>query len=298
MTWPHVQLNSWEDLTQQAKRTTSVNDIIMFRGQTRADWPLSPSIARAAKTFKIGGGNVIAMEQAMISQFRQVAHLYFPAPALPVDASSIVWLMLMQHYGAPTRLLDWTLSPYVAAYFACIDDWDDDGVVWWFHDHQLEGQMREQHGDSEWGPMLSDPHAPKRIHAVRDIAATERMVAQRGAFTICTQVMADHSEAIEEAFQPSTPNPDLGALRRFCRWVIPAVQKRSILEQLRAANITAATLFPGRDGLGLALKELLMMRMADVHEVIEMLRGREWGGALTNIGKALRESPDEGKGPA
>lgn len=49
--------------------------------------------------------------------------------------------------------------------------------------------------------------------------------------------------------------------------MIPGEHKRSILEQLRVANITAASLFPGADGLGLGLKELLTMRMAKIEEL-------------------------------
>jgi hypothetical protein len=38
--------------------------------------------------------------------------------------------MLMQHYKAPTRLLDWSYSPYLAAYFACSSNPNIDGAIW------------------------------------------------------------------------------------------------------------------------------------------------------------------------
>ena len=40
------------------------------------------------------------------------------------------WLFLAQHYGVPTRLLDWSENPLVAAYFAVLDDPNDDGCIW------------------------------------------------------------------------------------------------------------------------------------------------------------------------
>lgn len=273
MTWPDTTIDNWRKLTEQAERVMSVAEFALFRGQSRTDWDLRPSITREAEKFKLSAEHVIEIEQVMMTQFQQVAHLYFPATALPQNEGSITWLVLMQHYRAPTRLLDWTLSPYVATYFACIDNWEDDGAVWWFFDGPHERRMRDRYGDTKWGPMLTDPRAPERIHIIRERAATERMLAQRAAFTICTQVMADHASAIEGAGEiPAQKGVQLGGLGR---WIIPAKIKRGILENLRAANITAASLFPGADGLGLALKEMLMMRMDHVRAFSDFITMHE-----------------------
>lgn len=40
------------------------------------------------------------------------------------------FLFLAQHYGLPTRLLDWTYNPLIALYFACCSNFDKDGIVY------------------------------------------------------------------------------------------------------------------------------------------------------------------------
>jgi len=50
-----------------------------------------------------------------------MASQYIPENLIPDDEDLVGWWQLMQHYRAPTRLLDWTRSPYVATYFAVIE---------------------------------------------------------------------------------------------------------------------------------------------------------------------------------
>lgn len=261
--WGEKRLNGWRDFIEAVEPLSRNEGATLFRGQTRDDenWSLKPSLVRAAESFGLPAADVIQVERAMLLQFQQVAHLYFPASALPLTDSATHWLMLMQHHRAPTRLLDWTESPYVAAYFACIDHWDHDGVVWWFHERFLEMRTKDRYGEGGASPKLDDPNPPPRIHALHGRASTERMLAQRGAFTICDHPLVDHADVIPGRQGDRLYNSGV------CRFVIPGKHKRSILEQLRVANITAASLFPGADGLGLGLKELLTMRMAKIEEL-------------------------------
>jgi hypothetical protein len=57
--------------------------------------------------------------------------------------NDLVALMVLRHYGAPTRLLDWSLSPYVAAYFA-VSEGDRNGELWAFNEPQYELNGKEQ----------------------------------------------------------------------------------------------------------------------------------------------------------
>src|SRR5216684_3693164 len=73
------------------------------------------------------------------------AHLFLAH--VPDDADSFHWLALMQHHGAPTRLLDFTWSPYVAAFFALERATSDAAIwainlplLWTIHDrHKISG---------------------------------------------------------------------------------------------------------------------------------------------------------------
>lgn len=87
----------------------------IYRGQADATWPLKSSLERV-----IGAGwsaeNAQKFEDYALQQFRSKFHLYDHENSHP--ASKLAWLSVMQHYGVPTRLLDFTESPYIALYFA------------------------------------------------------------------------------------------------------------------------------------------------------------------------------------
>lgn len=86
-----------------------------FRGQRNAEWDLLPSIKR---------GYSKQQERYLTNLFYTAAQSRYPA--CPQNNDYGAWLALMQHYGLPTRLLDWTHSLLVAAYFATKYSFDMD----------------------------------------------------------------------------------------------------------------------------------------------------------------------------
>ncbi len=87
----------------------------IFRGQANADWGLQSSLERVVGEAwsKV---NAKKFEDYSLRQFKSKFHLYDRENVLP--DSKLAWLSIMQHYGVPTRLVDFTESPYVAMYFA------------------------------------------------------------------------------------------------------------------------------------------------------------------------------------
>ena len=93
-------------------------DIWVFKGLRSCEWELETTLERAFKQFNIyKSDDKTRVEARMIREFKRRLHQY-TADVPCDDAATDEWLALMQHYGAPTRLLDFTYSPYVAAYFA------------------------------------------------------------------------------------------------------------------------------------------------------------------------------------
>lgn len=87
-----------------------------FRGQADAGWSVHSSLSRHLTSFNVSAPIWPKQEARIIRVFKRKAHLYLNH--VPGDEDDFQWLSLIQHYGGPTRLLDFTWSPYVAAYFA------------------------------------------------------------------------------------------------------------------------------------------------------------------------------------
>ena len=67
---------------------------------------------------------------SILENFIQDASAYI----LQYDTNNYIrWLELAQHYGVPTRLLDWTENALIALYFACESNKNCDAVVWMLH---------------------------------------------------------------------------------------------------------------------------------------------------------------------
>jgi hypothetical protein len=99
-----------------------------FRGQSKAVGELVPRIFRQAYRGAIAEWRP-AIELETIDRFMRDAPNFTERP-LPAVDDHLSWLCLMQHHGAPTRLLDWSERALVALYFATSTDFADDGELW------------------------------------------------------------------------------------------------------------------------------------------------------------------------
>jgi hypothetical protein len=205
-----------------------------FRGRPDAADELSTSLARL-------GGDIAAIERPLLRHFRK----YAARDAVPVD-STWNWLALAQHHGLPTRLLDWTYSPYVALHFATARQ-EGDGAVWmvdYVRAHErAPARLREQLEREEANVFTTEMLAAV-AEDFDDLAALgdfvvffeppsfdERIVNQYALFSL-----------------GSRPGVSLdGDLLR--KLVIPEELKWEVRDKLDQANVTERVLFPGLDGL-------------------------------------------------
>src|SRR5438552_14157364 len=98
-----------------------------FRGQSELNWPLETSFERAARAGHVHAEIRRNLEWWILRQFKRRAHIVVPSP--PSADATLEWLALIQHYGGPTRLLDFTQSFYAAAFFA-IEFATRDAAMW------------------------------------------------------------------------------------------------------------------------------------------------------------------------
>ena len=231
----------------------------VFRGQSDADWLLQPALYRYFRENNIiMEGRVLELEVSALNEFKTQAHLHLTSNEYIKTTDTVSWFSLMQHHGSPTRLLDWTGSIWVALYFAVNSNFKKDGAVWLVHANSVDIKMKELYGNVLFPPtedliqnQYLKPDAPKVLRFVHRNSKSTRMVAQQGIFSVCRNILGDHGEILSELFHEES-------LQEFYRKIIiPSHQKKSFLRKLRGMNVTANSLFPGLDGLGKSIQELL-----------------------------------------
>ena len=104
--WPCVQVVDWLELVLAAQTFSG-----LARGQSKASWPLRPSLPRLAREASALPTHVEAIssliESVSTTDFRAEAPVHLlPQLVPPRDASEVHWWAVMQHHGAPSRLLN------------------------------------------------------------------------------------------------------------------------------------------------------------------------------------------------
>lgn len=207
----------------------------MYRGHACSDWEARPSIERA-------GAKGIA-NYPTLRTFTQFARPF--VSILP--QTDLEWLVLAQHQGIPTPLLDWTLNPLVALYFACLEPADRDGSVLSLHfnsmyrlEHTLYVNPFEAGNEFEGFALLSG----KGLNA--------RSTAQNSVMTL--------HRASKDA--PRGPTSYLEVVHELIR--VPASMKASYRRGLLALGLDAAVLFADLQTSVAAFKELLAEASTDM----------------------------------
>lgn len=118
-----------------------------YRGHGDKSWELVPKVQRG---FSGEDEALFRKERGYTNDFQARAKLFYRA-APPLDDFSS-WLTLMQHYGLPTRLLDWSRSPLIALFFAISDPdtKDKDACIWVLNPGRLNASQKIEH-DSQVG---------------------------------------------------------------------------------------------------------------------------------------------------
>ena len=241
--WAELQEHLFADSWQPELRRFRSD--FAYRGRNNAAEDLRTSLLRL-------GGNPGSVEGHLLRNFRK----YAQREDVPFD-SVWNWLALAQHHGLPTRLLDWTYSPYVALHFATagLELFDRDGVVWMVDyvrsqegaPARLSEVLREQRMNVFTAELLEEAVGGlEELERLEDDtyvlfleppSLSERIVNQYALFALMSEATARLDEWLES-------RPQLAR-----RLVIPAELKWEVRDKLDQANVTERVLFPGLDGL-------------------------------------------------
>jgi len=279
-TFKRVRIKSGADLLAYARKLPQQHDPNwwLFRG-TPCDFPLQTSLERLLVDAGIGLDEAPGIERKLLKEFKRRAHFY--ADNLPTTGDVLGWLALMQHHGAPTRLLDWSYSFFVAAFFALSDAVSNPpkkrrpAVVWALYRNafKLEEQSPAARiiydaaaGVSSWQTDMGRGDAdniydginayllhvmenPERcIWAVNAFRLNQRLSVQQGLF-LCP---GDLTVSFEDNLIKAGPSPE----NLVCFELSTEPDARAdMLSTLHRMNINSGSLFPGLDGFARSLRQ-------------------------------------------
>jgi hypothetical protein len=198
----------------------------MFRGQGNIAWPLLPSIARFASSLD-GYDCISDLEEHLLERFRQFGVPFQDFRKLPI----IEQLVHAQHYGLPTRLLDWSTNPLKALFFAIEESSLD----------QVDGAVYITHPNF-WVEGTTHILEVKAFLACFPEVLHERIAAQDACLIVFPLSKADMS--VPELSSSSFPD----ALDFLHQIVIPASAKRDLRKQLSVLGISHRSVYPGLEG--------------------------------------------------
>jgi FRG domain len=238
-----LKVSSWEEFNAW----NASRDGWAFRGEHDASWPLISSLARRLAQMKVPRALWREREERALRVFRRKAHVYLPDRSVLED--SLRCLAMMQHHGAPTRLLDFTKSPYVAAFFA-LESALSDSAVYALNTPVLASMAPAQ--DRDLTRDAIDPRLPGNFERYFT-AGTQPLVWFGEPSEMDRRLVAQSGLLVV----PGLLDAPLATLLTTYPSEAPLIEKVVLTHSMRSAamhalyrmNITHATLFPDLDGL-------------------------------------------------
>ena len=215
-----MTISTFNDFIAWTLENQSKSKVMLFRGQP-VKGNLLPSIARQNPKY-----DSTQLERTMLDQFR----LMGASLLLNVEKTQFELLIVAQHFGLKTRLLDWTSNPLVALYFACSDEEGGDAFVYSLSAETMTQDVFEK-----------DPFGLPRTRIFQPPMNNPRIIDQQGWFTI--HRYSDKSDG----FVPLERNKDTKDYLDEVR--IAGSAKTDLLKALAGHGISSHTLFPDLNGL-------------------------------------------------
>ena len=252
------ELTSLSDILKRVEKFQASHETVWFRGVGDHTYPLSPSIARLSG--KTADQIIEQVEPAISATFAQRS-----PPFIDRDLAD-PWraLFFMQHYGVPTRLLDWSESPFIATYFSlvsvrrdvdgnAISDasiWLCDPVAWnrfamshiTFDGDILDESCEEIKAYAPGAKLAQIGTMPVMIYGAHN---SPRIVAQRGVFALFGKNLSSMQDIYQNTAFPA------GILQKI---KVPRANVNELLKSLFRTGVTESVVYPDLFGLSLEIR--------------------------------------------
>ena len=249
---PTLRPSSWNELNtalyadRATTRVDRVRTTLAFRGAATVEDNLATQLERL-------GSPSERVEHHLLRDLRK----YAAGSDLAKGDQVWNWMALGQHHGLPTRLLDWTYSPFVALHFVTADErlFDQDGLIWSVDYHKTNRYLPDRLTDLLRSEDVGVFTAEMLTQAAPTLREFDRLAPEQ--FVVLFEppsLDARISNQFALFALMSSPTANLGCwLQRrrglARRIIIPAELKWHVRDKLDQANITERVLFPGLDGL-------------------------------------------------
>jgi hypothetical protein len=254
--YERVEISTWAGLSRELESMS--REWWLFRGQEDASWPMTSTLTRELERRHIPMERWSDSEMRAIRIFQRKAHLLLQR----TPADLFEWVALMQHHGAPTRLLDFTWSPHVAAFFA-LDRARGPATIWCLRakalpkfdasnrpeatrDRRLPPSLRPWNNDDVAARMLTNRH--RTVVWGSPYHMNQRLVVQSGTFLV-PGVLDDTVENIVCGLRAGRDALRKLVLNSTAREKDGRTLREKAMWRLYNMNITYESLFPGLDGL-------------------------------------------------
>jgi len=281
-----ITLCGWEQLLNIFNEHTKSEKQWIYRGHSKENDPLETTLERYIYALrldeskfkkndddskykckqkilrrKIGQfNNVLDLEKELMNEFNRRCYLYVKNP--PPEERLVELLALMRHYEAPSRLLDWTYSLFVATFFA-LEKANSNCAVWAIDSDWLEKRIKDTSGNYI-GRYLDPEFFDKReeilrkrlfrknpkmmVHVLNPIRLNDRLVLQQGVFLCPGDISKTFQDNLEIYLNDECQD-------KIVKYIIKCDRKERIriLVNLHRMNINRATLFPGLEGFSKSL---------------------------------------------
>lgn len=254
-----VTISSWREFTEMVFKDTYDDRIdryrssFVYRGVSNQAYDLKPSLL-------VNCIDHLDLEDSLIRNFKKYA-------SLEIKDINNIWevLSLAQHHGLPTRLLDWSFSPFVAAYFATENvHVQEDGAVWRINIEDCKNNLPSEiqkklndfggftftkdllkelmNDDRNLNKMMSkyeETESNPYLLFFEPPSIDSRIVNQYGLFSI----ISDNSLSVDKFVEENSNKISLEKI------IIPRKVKKEIRDMLDQMNLNERVIYPGLDGL-------------------------------------------------